>query len=70
MEVKGAKDNKSNVCLFEAIGTGILMIAMNWGGENPSAMAGTLFGGIMLFDGISGAHFNPAVTLGVLLTGG
>ena len=46
------------------------MIAMNWGGENPSAMAGTLFGGIMLFDGISGAHFNPAVTLGVLLTGG
>ena len=70
MEVQGGHKNKGWVCLFEAIGTLFLVIAFNWGSNSPTAMACTLFVGIMLFGNMTGGHFNPAVTLSVLISGG
>jgi len=63
----------------EAIGTGLLIIAVIGSGimatnlspddvglqllENAAATAGALVGLILMFGAVSGAHFNPAVTL-------
>ncbi len=63
----------------EAIGTGLLIIAVIGSGimasnlspddvglqlfENAAATAGALIGLILMFGAVSGAHFNPAVTL-------
>ncbi len=65
--------------LAEAIGTGFLIIAVVGSGimasrlspddvglqllENAAATAGALIGLILMFGGVSGAHFNPVVTL-------
>src|SRR6476659_9748458 len=63
----------------EAIGTGLLIIAVIGSGimatnlspndvglqllENAAATAGALVGLVLMFGAVSGAHFNPAVTL-------
>jgi arsenate reductase len=63
----------------EAIGTGFLIVAVIGSGimatrlspddvglqllENAAATAGALIGLILMFGGVSGAHFNPAVSL-------
>lgn len=63
----------------EAIGTGVLIIAVIGSGimatnlspndvglqllENAAATAGALVGLILMFGAVSGAHYNPAVTL-------
>ena len=69
----------------EAIGTGFLIVAVIGSGimatrlspddvgvqllENAAATAGALIGLILMFGAVSGAHFNPAVTLVDRLSG-
>jgi glycerol uptake facilitator-like aquaporin len=66
-------------CLAEAIGTALLIVGVIGSGimaqrlspndvglqllENAIATAGALVGLILMFGAVSGAHFNPAVTL-------
>ena len=66
MEVQGASKNKVVVCLFEMLGTALLVTALNWTGNDPFAMGAVLFVLYNIFGSVSGGHFNPAVTMGVL----
>ena len=73
MEVKGGWENKSYVLLFEMIGTANLLYAVNTsqsGSFVPFAVGLTIFGNICIFGEVTGGHFNPAVTIGVLVAEG
>ena len=73
MEVKGGHNNKSFVCLFEFIGTAMLLFAINVSTETGMAPWGaglSLMGSICIFGQVSGGHFNPAITLAVLIAEG
>jgi glycerol uptake facilitator-like aquaporin len=59
--------------IFEAIGTANLLYAINTsssGGYQPFSVGLTIFGNICIMGQVSGGHFNPAVTLGVLIAEG
>lgn len=72
-------------CLAEAVGTGLLIVAVIGSGimatrlspddvgiqllENAFATAGALVALILMFGAVSGAHFNPIVTLADKFTG-
>ena len=76
MEVPAGKRNKMIVCIYEAIGTGLLVYSINICGRGPPegspfgkfGISFTLFALILIAGPISGAHFNPAVTLGVYIS--
>ena len=54
-------------------GTTFLVIAANWGnasGETAECVALSLFMSIIIFGNISGGHFNPAVTVSILIKEG
>ena len=69
MESEKGWENKSTVCLYEAMGTFIIMVGLNFGMEGyTQTMSVMLFIAIMCFGNISGGHFNPAVTIGILFT--
>ena len=76
MEVKGGWENKGYVLLFEMIGTANLLYAINssagynGGSWLPFAVGLTIFGNICIFGEVTGGHFNPAVTIGVLIAEG
>lgn len=76
MEVKGGWENKGYVLLFEMIGTANLLYAINSSAANnsgnwqPFAVGLTIFGNICIFGEVTGGHFNPAVTIGVLIAEG
>lgn len=74
MEVKGGHNNKLMVCFYEGFGAGILILMINWSSDYPDiqpfAIGITLFVNIILFGNVCGAHFNPAVTMGVLVREG
>lgn len=71
MEVPGGKQFKVKVCIAEIIGTFLLLVAVNYGSASGGiAPALALFAACLLIGPISGAHINPAVTMGVLLTQG
>ena len=76
MEVKGGWENKGYVLLFEMIGTANLLYAINTsakngnGGWQPFAVGLTIFGNICIFGEVTGGHFNPAVTIAVLIAEG
>ena len=67
MEVEGGRNNKFIVCIYEAIGTAFLINSMNWCGKNSQAIGLTYFANVMMFGPVSGGHFNPAITFGVLI---
>ena len=74
MEVKGGKDHKVLVFIYECLGTAMLMTGINLsstiGGLKPIGIALTLYSAILIFGGPGGAHYNPAVTIGVFIKEG
>ena len=54
--------------LYEFLGTGLITTAYNLGRHDPVARAGAYLGAFLFAASISGAHFNPAITLAVFLT--
>ena len=70
METPTGHDRKALVCIYEFLGEIFFMyIAIVSGGTGSDSwgIAGplALFAVINIFGGVSGGHFNPAVTLGV-----
>ena len=65
MEVPGGNKRKPLVAAYELLGTAIFiyMILVSTGDELAVPLA--LFSVILIFGGITGGHFNPAITLGV-----
>jgi len=55
------------ICLYEAMGTFILVSAVNSTAGNPTAIGLVLFLLLLIAAPISGGHFNPATTLGVFI---
>ena len=76
MEIEGGHKIKKIVCLYEAIGSALLIIALNWSNYiakdqfGPVGLGLTLFSCITILGPVSGGHFNPAVTIGVLIREG
>lgn len=75
MDVPGGYSNKGKIMMFEGMGTGFLIIAINIGqqihpGFQPFAIGLIIFMNITVFGNITGGHFNPAVTLGVFVKDG
>ena len=70
MEVPQGDKMKGTVCLYEGIGSMFLLLAINLSassGHGATVISIFIFAAIILFGGISGAHFNPAVTTGVFV---
>ena len=70
MEVPGAGRNKFFVLWSEMVGTAFLLLAVNWGGTSshtPLCVGLTVAVMAQMFGSISGDHFNPAVTVGMMI---
>merc|ERR1711934_795133 len=70
MEVPGGSKNKVWVLISELLGTAFLTAALNWGGRSggePICVGLAIFIMAQVFGPISGGHFNPAVTIAVLI---
>ena len=67
MEVDNADKNIGRIFLCEIIGTGLFIYGIMLS-NNPVTFAFSLFASIMIFGGITGGHFNPAVSLGVFIS--
>ena len=71
MEVELGKTRTLNLLVREMLGTAMLLSAINVSGGDAIAVAGTIFAAIMILAGpLNGGHFNPAVTIGVLISEG
>jgi len=66
MEVPGGHNNKLMVCAYELFCTSGLVYAVLSSGGDKLAASFTVFALILMSDKITGAHFNPAVSTGVL----
>jgi glycerol uptake facilitator-like aquaporin len=70
MEVDRGSKNKFIVCVYEALGTGFLLfaISMSTSDFGKFGIAFMVFAMILICGPVTGAHFNPAVTLGVFIS--
>ena len=60
-------NNKCFVCLYELIGTAVLIGALNISGGKAEAVSIALFCIAIFLGPVSGGHVNPAVTLAVFI---
>jgi glycerol uptake facilitator-like aquaporin len=60
-------DKKFTVCIYELLGTATLMLAVVMTGGNALYVCFTLWAILMISGGITGGHFNPAVSTGVFI---
>lgn len=67
METKLGHNRKFIVSLYEALGTGLFCYCILVSTGDAIAGPIALFAMILIFGGVTGGHFNPAVTTGVLL---
>lgn len=67
METKLGHNRKFVVTLYEAIGTALFTYCIIVSTADAIAAACGLFAMIVIFGDVTGGHFNPAVTLGVLV---
>ena len=67
MEVQGGKDRKCTVMLCEMLGTALFVYAIILT-DRAATIPISLFASILIFGGITGGHFNPAVTLAVYIS--
>lgn len=70
MEVNFGKKHKGLVLIYEAMGTGILIFSVNMTNGNvlqPLLICFGLMASINILGPVSGGHFNPAVTMSILM---
>ena len=67
METPFGKDHSQIVCIYELLGTATLMFAVVMSGGNGLFIIATLWAILMICGGITGGHFNPAVSTGVFV---
>ena len=71
METPNGHERKGTVCIYEFLGQALFMycVLVGGGSKGDPGIAGplALFAMIMIFGGVTGGHFNPAVTLGVYI---
>jgi aquaporin Z len=58
---------KMTVCLLEMVGTALFVYGILINGADNAGVALSLFASVILLGGITGGHFNPAVTLGIYI---
>jgi glycerol uptake facilitator-like aquaporin len=71
MEVEAAHNHKGIVFVYEAVGTGMLLYAINLqNGEifGQFGIAFMLFAWLLIGGPVTGAHYNPAVSVGILVS--
>lgn len=70
METGICKQSKKNiplVLIYELLGSSIMTYSFSLGGQYTGVRAAAYLIGWIIASTISGAHFNPAVTLAVLI---
>ena len=67
METKLGHNRKLIVSVYEALGTALFTYCIIVSTANALAGAFSLFAMILIFGSVTGGHFNPAVTVGVLI---
>ena len=68
METTHGNKFKKIVCIYECAGTALLVYAVNVSKADPVAICFSLFTAIMIGGPVSGGHYNPAVSIGVLIS--
>ena len=70
MEVPGNERKWLLVSVYEMLGTAFFVYCILASMGNPLAAVVGLFASIIIFGGVTGGHFNPAVSIGVFLAKG
>ena len=70
MEVEKSESKWILVPVYEMIGTALFIYCILVSHGNPLAVAIGLLSSIIIFGGITGGHFNPAVSIGVYIANG
>ena len=70
MEVEGGSERKGTVVLCEMFGTALFIYGILVSRGDAIAVPLSLFASILIFGNITGGHFNPAVSFGVLISSG
>ena len=65
MEIDGGSQHKAVVCIYEFLGTAFLSFAVLMSNGDATAISMTVYIIIMILGPITGAHMNPAVSIGV-----
>lgn len=70
METAKGSERKLTVAALEAFGTALFVYGILINGAESAGVAFALFASVIFLGGITGGHFNPAVTLAVYITQG